>query len=355
MYSLDDLGWAPFFAEQLTEDELAAWTPARVTSATREHYQLTSGLHSWRTRLPGRIRHAAQSAADLPVVGDWVLASPSDEAATIHRVLDRRSWISRGSAGRAAKAQMIAANVDTALVMTSCNRDLNPRRIERYLALVWEGGATPIVVLTKSDLCADADAWRAQLASTAPGVPVFVVSARRGDGLEAIDNLIRSSGTTVLLGSSGVGKSTLLNALIGENRQKVLPIRETDSRGRHATTSRELCCLRGGGILIDTPGMRELQLWDAAEGLEQTFADVEWLASTCRFRDCSHLSEPGCAVLASVEDGSLSSARLESYHRLRREDEFIRARDDEQARQTRTRHAKKISKALRLQEKLRRR
>jgi ribosome biogenesis GTPase len=210
-------------------------------------------------------------------------------------------------------------------------------------------------VLNKADLCADPEAWRGQLASASQGVPVLITSALRGDGMPALMEVIRAGGTAALLGSSGVGKSTLINALVGGGPQAVMPIRDSDERGRHSTTSRELFCLPTGGILIDTPGMRELQLWDAEDGLEHAFADVHVLADSCRFRDCSHDGEPGCAVTAAVERGELAAERLAGYRRLQREDDFIRARHDESARLERTRKAKQGAKALRLQNKLRRR
>jgi ribosome biogenesis GTPase / thiamine phosphate phosphatase len=289
------------------------------------------------------------------VVGDWVLAAlrPAEGRATIHRRLARRSHFSRAAAGRSTEEQVVAANVDTVLVVTSLNRDFNLRRIERYLALTWESGARPIVVLNKADLQADHEAWRAEMASVSQGVPLLVISAIRGDGIADLREIIRTSGTTALLGSSGVGKSTLVNALVGDRRQAILPIREGDDRGRHSTTARQLFCLPRGGILIDTPGMRELQLWEADAGLEHAFMDIHALAAGCRFRDCSHSCEPGCAVTEAAGRGELSTERLDSYRRLRREEEFLRSRYDEDKRLERTRKAKQIAKAVRLQSKLR--
>ena len=357
MYSLDDLGWHSFFSQQVTDSERARWQPARVVWEGRQRYRLSTGEAGWRAGLAGRIRHAAASRADLPAIGDWVLAAlrPAEGSATIHRVLGRRSCFSRAAAGRSTDEQIIAANVDTVLLVTSLNRDFNLRRIERYLALTWESGARPVVVLNKADLCADPEAWRREMASASQGVPVLVTSALRGDGMPALMEVIGAAGTTALLGSSGVGKSTLINALVGDNRQAVRAIRDRDERGRHSTTSRQLVCLQGGGILIDTPGMRELQLWDAEDGLEHAFADVEALADGCRFRDCSHGGEPSCAVTAAVERGELAAERLANYRRLQREDDFLRSRHDESARLERTRKAKEIAKAVKLHYKLRRR
>ena len=358
MHALDALGWTSFFAQQVTDNERAAWTPARVVWEGRERYRISGGDDDWHASLAGRLRHAAASRADLPAVGDWVLAAvrPAERTATIHRVLERQSCFSRTAAGRSTEVQIVAANIDTVLIVTSCNRDFNPRRLERYLALAWESGARPVVVLNKADLDeGDRDRWYADIASIAQRVPLAVTSAIRGDGLADLREIVRSSGTTALLGSSGVGKSTLINALIGESRQGVLPVRDSDDRGRHSTTARQLFCLPGGGVLIDTPGMRELQLWDAEEGLERAFADVESLAAACRFRDCSHEAEPGCAVLAAVERGELQAGRLHSYHRLRREDAFLQSRHEDRAQSERTRIARQGSKAARSFYKLRRR
>ena len=356
MHSLDDLGWDTFYERQLIDEERARWQAARVVWEARGHYRISTGDAEWDGLLAGRIRHAAASRADLPAIGDWVLAAlGADNRATIQRVLARRSWFSRGAAGRTTEEQIVAANVDTVLLVTSLNRDFNLRRIERYLTLSWESGARPIVVLNKADLCADPEESRAKAASASDGVPVLVTSALRGDGMSALKEVIRTAGTTALLGSSGVGKSTLINALVGEARQHVKSLRAGDERERHTTTSRQLFCVPGGGVVIDTPGMRELQLWDAEAGLEHAFSEVEHLAETCRFRDCSHGVEPGCAVTAAVDRGELTAERLDSYRRLQREDRFLRSRRDERARSERTRQGKRAAKALRLQEKLRKR
>jgi ribosome biogenesis GTPase len=326
-----------------------------VVWAAREHYRLATGDGECQGELAGRLRHTAATRGELPVVGDWVLVAvrPGEGRATIQRVLARRSQFSRGAAGRSSAEQIVAANIDTVLLVTSFNRDFNVRRIERYLALTWESGATPVVVLNKADLCTDHERWRDEMEVVSQGVPVLVTSALRGDGIDGLTEVLRSSGTTALLGSSGVGKSSLVNALLGDRRQSTLEIRDDDDRGRHSTTSRQLFALPGGGLLLDTPGMRELQIWDAEAGLEHAFADVEALASECRFRDCAHAGEPGCAVAAAIERGDIAAARLESYHRLKREDEFLRLRHDEHARMERSRKAKETGRAIKQIYKLR--
>jgi ribosome biogenesis GTPase len=362
--SLTSLGWNEFFASQLeskiteeSEDEYRRWVPARVIWEGRERYRLSTGEAELEARLSGRFRHAARSRADLPVTGDWVLAfpHPGELRATIQRRFARQTRFSRSAAGRATEEQVVAANIDTALIVTSINRDLNARRIERYLALAWESGARPVLVLNKADLVRDPEEWRGEIERVSVGVPLLVTSAVRGDGIAQLAEIVRTGGTTALLGSSGAGKSTLLNALLGENRQSVLPTRAADDRGRHSTTARQLFCLPDGGIVIDTPGLRELQLWDADAGLDRAFEDIGALAAGCRFRDCSHDREPGCAVIDAVERGELPAGRLDSYRRLQREDDFLRSRHDEKARSERSRQAKQIAKSVRLQYRLRRR
>ncbi|MGE4056650.1 MAG: ribosome small subunit-dependent GTPase A [Vicinamibacterales bacterium] len=359
MPSLHDLGWGPYFDRQVTDDERARCTPARVVWESRVHYRLATADAEWHGELAGRLRYAALTPADVPTVGDWVLAvrRPGQGTATIQRRLDRRSAFTRGAAGRLAEQQVIAANVDTVLLVTSCNRDFNVRRIERYLALAWQSGANPIIVVNKADLAHSGhEAWHAEMAAVAQGVPIVVASALRGDGLDVLRSAIQKEGiTTALLGSSGVGKSTLVNALVGADLQDVAEIRGSDARGRHRTTARQLCCLRGGGLLIDTPGMRELQLLDAEDGVRSVFADVEALGVGCRFRDCSHEREPGCAVLAALDEGALAGDRLESYRKLRREEQYLRDRHGGSARAKRRRQGKLVARSLKWQDKLRRR
>jgi len=352
---LSDLGWNPFFEQQLTDEDRTAAVVARVIWEGRGAYRLSTGREEWIGELTGRLRHEAAARVDLPTVGDWVVGSirSGESRAMIQRVLARRTQFSRRSAGRANDEQLVAANIDTVLLVTSLNRDFNIRRMERYLALTWASGAMPAIVLNKADDCDDPEAWRSEMAESAIGVPVMITSAIRGDGLDQLAVFLRTSGTTALLGSSGVGKSSLINALLGESRQRVGAIREDDDRGRHHTTSRQLFVLPGGGVLLDTPGMRELRLWDADEGLEHAFADIQGLAERCRFRDCTHDTEPGCAVTGAVSDGSLDAERVESYRKLQREEAFLHAQQDERARAERARAAKLGSKAIKNLYKLR--
>jgi ribosome biogenesis GTPase / thiamine phosphate phosphatase len=243
--------------------------------------------------------------------------------------------------------QVIAANVDTALLVSALDGDFNPRRVERYLAQCWESGARPVIVLNKADACEEARDKSAEMERVAVGTAVCVVSARTGQGFGELEEFLRPGHTLVLLGSSGVGKSTIVNRLLGQTLQEVQPVRESDSKGRHTTTSRELFVLPGGALLMDTPGLREMQLWDAEQGLVQTFADIDLVAERCRFGDCRHEGEPGCAVQAAVSAGAVDAGRLENRRKLLREQEFLRRKVDPEARQEQKEHWKQLHRAQR--------
>jgi ribosome biogenesis GTPase len=289
-----------------------------------------------RVRVPGRFAHDGTDVA----VGDWIaLAGDS-----VDSVLPRRSAIVRNAAGRATRVQTLVANIDLAFVVTSMGPELETRRIERYLVTIWESGASPEIVLTKADRIDDRSGYVAEVEAAAIGVPVHVVSAKTGEGCDELRARIVPGVTAVLLGSSGVGKSTLVNRFVGSELMETRETREDDDEGRHTTTHRELILLPGGGIVIDTPGLRELQLAESAAGLDTAFADVEELASGCRFNDCAHEGEPGCAVLAGVEDGSLAQERLDSWRKLQRELRAIAARNDHLLRKEQTRRWKLLSR-----------
>ena len=306
---LSHFGWN--LSLQSTWNQLAAAgsTPARVAAVHRGRYALAGHPHLEHAELVGRLQGDPDPLA-RPAVGDWVAV---DAGGRIAAVLPRSSQLVRRAAGRAHAAQVVAANMDLVLVVTSLDGDFNPRRLERYLAVAWDSGAAPAIVLTKCDL-GDAAGGLALAAELAPGVPALATSALDRSGMVELLALVGAGSTAVLVGSSGVGKSSLVNALLGEERQKTLSVRASDGRGRHATTHRELFSLPGGGLLIDTPGMRLLGIYEDDRGVDAAFADIDELAAGCRYRSCAHSGEPGCAVAAAVDP-----ERLAGWHKLQRE------------------------------------
>jgi ribosome biogenesis GTPase len=298
----------------------------------------------------GVLRRAAAKGGLYPAVGDWVVLPPRLPGvgpAPIERILPRRSSITRKVKGKVTQAQVIAANVDTVFVVAGLDGDFNPRRIERALVAVWDTGAQPVVVLTKADLREDADEVVRHVEALAAGVPVHAISAKKDLGLDALAPYRTRGATVALLGSSGVGKSTLVNRLLGWERQSTGDVRADDSRGRHTTTRRELVVLPEGGVLVDTPGLRELQLWEGDAALDAVFADVTAAAAGCRFRDCTHQEEPGCAVREAWKESGVSPERVESYRKLQKELAYLATRKDERALQERDRKWKVIHKAQR--------
>lgn len=347
--TLETLGWdshwaklfGPFFEQELK--------PARVTCEHREAYDLAGESGEFRAEISGRFRYEHPVHTEWPAVGDWVAMAPRPEegAATIHAVLPRRSWFSRKAAGGRTEEQVVAANVNIVFLVAGLDGDFNLRRIERYLTVAWDSGAQPVIVLNKADLCTDVAACVSEAESVAFGTPVIPLSAATGQGIEELRAMLPPGTTGAFLGSSGVGKSSLVNTLIGRARQVIQTVRTDDSRGRHTTTSRELIPLRDGGLIIDTPGMRELQIWGDDDGLETAFSDIEALAAQCRFGDCTHANEPGCAVQAALEDGSLKRERFRSYIKLQREIRYQTLRQDQSARLIEKNRWKKIAKEIR--------
>jgi ribosome biogenesis GTPase len=328
---LEELGWSDFFAEAWAElSPPEGQVPARVVVADPRVLRVRGEEGERLAELSGRLRHAARAPIDRPTAGDWVAlrSRPGASRALVDFVLPRRTAFVRRAAGAVTVEQILAANVDTVFLVMGLDRDFNPRRIERALVLAWESGADPVVLLNKADLCDSVDARRSEVELVAPGVPVRVIAAKEGRGLEALSAWLKRGRTVALLGSSGVGKSTIVNRLLGEERLKTREVRESDQRGRHTTTRRELVTLPAGGLLLDTPGLREIQLWGTEDGLASAFEDVLGLASQCRFRDCAHLPEPGCAVRAAVEAGQLPEERLASYHKLLAELRSLEVRQD---------------------------
>jgi ribosome biogenesis GTPase len=317
-----------------------------VAAVHRELYRVLTERGEFDAKVSGRFRHLADDPSSFPCVGDWVSVSlsPAGDLLTLHQLLPRRSRFSRKVPGVTAQEQVLAANVETVFLVSALDGDFNPRRIERYLSRAYDSGAAPVILLTKPDLCSDPSARRSEMEAAAPGVPVLVVGPLTGEGLEGLEAHLVPGKTAVLLGSSGVGKSTLLNRLLGSAAQETGEVREDDSRGRHTTTHREMFLLPNGAWLIDNPGLREFQLWDTEEGVETVFADILAHEGNCRFRDCRHESEPGCGVLAAVGAGAIPAARWESFLKLRKEQAYLARRTDQKAAQ----EFKKKAKGLRV-------
>lgn len=320
MVDLTNLGFDEYFAEQVRRLDAASSVPARVASAHRDRYEVWGAVFEGSALLSPKLRNATDEK-DHVAVGDWVmLALPSAERsdAVIDTVLARRTAFVRGASGKQSRAQVVAANVDVTFVVCGLDDDYNLRRIERYLARVYASGASPVVLLNKADMCADTAERVLEVQGCCIGVPVYAVSAATREGLSFITSNIEPGATGAFVGSSGVGKSSLINSIIGDDTMVTAPVRARDGRGVHTTTHRQLIRLPHGGLIIDTPGMRELQLVDE-NGLDEVFSEIEALAEQCRFRDCRHHSEPGCAVKAAVEDGTLPEERLDHYRKLAKE------------------------------------
>ncbi len=347
--SLTSWGWNSYFEAFWCGGDWKNAVPARVVGQQRKFWRVAGDLGECWAEVSGKLRLAADVGADWPAVGDWVVAEfhSIDTNVVIHEVLPRRSKFVRKVPGKKIGDQVIAANVDTALLVSALDGDFNPRRVERYLAQCWESGARPVIILNKADGCEDAHVKAAEMERVAIGTEVCVVSAMTGQGFPELEEVLRPGSTLVLLGSSGVGKSTIANRLLRQNVQEVQAVRQSDSRGRHTTTSRELFVLPGGALLMDTPGLREMQLWDAEQGVAQAFADIAGLAAQCWFGDCRHEGEPGCAVQAALDAGMLDRARLENRRTLLREQEFLRRKVDPEAQQEQKEQWKEIHRAAR--------
>lgn len=346
---LETLGWDDGFAVPFRPYEGQGLRPARVAVAHNYLYQLYTAQGDVMAEVAGRVRHQAAGAEAMPVVGDWVaIRSGADGSkATIEAVLPRRSCFTRKAAGEPTRKQLVAANINTVFMVCGLDDDFNLRRIERYLVAIQTSGAAPVLVLNKADLCAEPETRRTATADLSPDTPIHVIGALRPGGADPLLAYLAPGQTGALIGSSGTGKSTIINRLLGTDRQRTRSVRARDRRGRHTTTQRELIMVPSGGMLIDTPGMRELQLWDGAASVDDAFEDVDAQAAECRFRDCAHDQEPGCAVRASVEKGRLSAARLNSYQRLQREGQVLQQRRDELARLEEHRHVKTAHRAMR--------
>ncbi|MCI0448602.1 MAG: ribosome small subunit-dependent GTPase A [Chlorobi bacterium] len=352
MKNLKDLrlyGWNEFFEAYFNEYASDGLAPARVAVEHRNNYELYSEYGELIAEKSGKLFYNATSADELPAVGDWVVAMPiqKEKKAVISAVLPRRTKFSRKKAGPVTEEQVVAANVDTAFIVSSLNQELNFRRMERYLALAWDNDVKPVIVLSKADLCDDVYAKLVETQNNITGTDIHVVSALKNAGIDELFKYFESNKTIAVIGSSGVGKSTLINSLLHWKKMKVSDISLYKDKGRHTTTHRELTLVPGGGLIIDTPGMREIQLWEGGGGLSELFEDIEQLSLECKFSDCRHESEPGCAVKEAIKSGTLDPKRFKSYRKLQNEINYFERKQNVRAQLEEKKKWKKITNEAR--------
>ena len=327
---MNTLGWDEFFANHFQSYAADGYAAGRIALEYKHFYRIYSEWGEVLGEIAGRLRHEALDREDLPAVGDWVVIRRSSESdkVTIHAVLPRKSKFTRKVAGFRTEKQIVGSNIDTVFLVTSLNQDFNPRRVERYLIVAWESGARPIIVLSKSDLCDEVEERTREIKAVVGDVPIHAVSVVKREGLDELARYLEAGQTVAFLGSSGVGKSTLVNYFLGREHLRVQEIRKHDGRGVHTTTHRELIVLPQGALVLDTPGMRELQLWDGEAGLEIAFADIETVASQCYFSDCRHQDEPRCAIREALAEGAIDAARYESYQKRKKELTYLARKQD---------------------------
>ncbi len=354
------MGWDEFFQAHLDKFQEEELIVARVSLQQKKMYRVITGKGEYPAVILGRLRHSAESLADFPAVGDWVLVKFKNdgEMAVIHHVLPRKTKISRDTGTRkgrrvVAGEQVIVANVDVIFLVAALNEELNMRRIERYLTVIWDSGAAPVLLLNKADLCGEVESALEKVKGIAGGVPVHLLSAVKNEGIDKLRPYLQKGKTIALLGSSGVGKTTIINKIIGEDRLKVADTSDFKDKGRHTTTFRSLIILENGGILVDNPGLRAIQFWDGETGLKKSFQDIEEIGQNCRFNDCKHVNEPACAVREAVERGEISTDRYNSYLKLRQELEYRTRKENWATRQNTKKRWKSVSQSRRQMKKLR--
>jgi ribosome biogenesis GTPase len=361
---LKNIGWDSFFEDRLKQIKNQTkydydFLVGRVSAVHTNLCQVLTEGGEITTQVSGKMRDKINNETTspneetpepaFPAVGDWVMMIHDQQhnSGIIRLVLPRKTKFSRNAAGVTSQEQVIAANIDYAFIVAALNADFNPSRIERYLVTAWNSGAVPVILLNKADLCAEVGAKIAEMEKTAVGVPVHALSAAKGDGLEQLTPYLQNGRTSVFIGSSGAGKSTIINRLLGRDVIKVVETSDYKDKGRHTTTSREMYLLEGGGIVIDTPGMRELQLWEGEQGLSETFDDIEQLAAQCRFNDCRHQEEPGCAIRPALEKGEIDQVRFKNFLKLQRELKYKEARHNAKVRMEQSKRWKTIAKTRR--------
>lgn len=345
---LKDLGWNDFFENHSENYQDNNFLVGRICSEYRNSYKVFSKIGELTANISGKFRNICKNLQDYPAIGDWVIFDliENENKAIIQSILPRKSKFSRKVAGNNTQEQIVAANIDTAFIVCALNYDFNLRRIERYLSLVWQSGANPIIILTKIDLCDDLANKLAQINSIAFGVDIHLINNITNDGIKDLHTYCKQGNTIVLLGSSGVGKTSLINNLLGENKLLIQKLRKKIDKGKHTTTHRQMFFLAQGGLIIDTPGMRELQLWNAQEGVSSYFDDIETIAKGCRFKNCKHQNEPDCAVKKALENGNLDIKRLENYAKIQKELAYLSRKQNQYEAQLDKEKWKKISKQI---------